>query len=66
MLVGSRGESIDFTRETLYKKNSKIFDFFDYNSVTDLVNEHLNGECNRRLLIWSLLNVEHWLREIAN
>ena len=61
-----KGESIDFTRETLFKKNSKIFEFFDYNYVTNLVNEHLSGECNRRLLIWSLLNVEHWLREIAN
>jgi asparagine synthase (glutamine-hydrolysing) len=61
-----KGESIDFTRETIFKKNSKIFEFFDYHSVTDLVNEHLTGECNRRLLIWSLLNVEHWLREIAN
>ena len=25
-----------------------------------LINEHLNGEQNRRLFIWSLLNFEEW------
>jgi asparagine synthase (glutamine-hydrolysing) len=24
------------------------------------VNKHLEGKQNRRLLIWSLLSVEHW------
>jgi asparagine synthase (glutamine-hydrolysing) len=28
-----------------------------------LVNEHLSGEQNRRLFIWSLLNVETWLAQ---
>jgi asparagine synthase (glutamine-hydrolysing) len=57
-----KGESIDFTRETLFKKNSKIFEFFEYSSVTNLVNEHLSGKQNRRLLVWSLLNFEFWLK----
>jgi len=26
-----------------------------------LINEHLSGEQNRRLLIWSPLRFEHWL-----
>jgi asparagine synthase (glutamine-hydrolysing) len=35
----------------------------DRQAVTTLVNEHLRGEQNRRLLIWSLLNVEAWLNQ---
>jgi asparagine synthase (glutamine-hydrolysing) len=35
----------------------------DGDAVKALVNEHLNGKQNRRLLIWSLLNTEQWLQD---
>jgi asparagine synthase (glutamine-hydrolysing) len=35
----------------------------DRNAVQQLVDQHLRGEQNRRLLIWSLLNVEQWFEE---
>ena len=35
----------------------------DKKVVESLVQEHLTGTENRRLLIWSLLNVEQWLNE---
>ena len=57
-----KGESIDFTREVLFDENARIYETLDYMSVIQLVNEHLSGKHNRRLLIWSLLNVEFWLR----
>lgn len=57
-----KGESIDFVRSTLLDNKAHIYDHFDRNAVISLVNEHLNGEQNRRLLIWSLLNVEAWLK----
>ena len=28
------------------------------------IHDHLSGRVNRRLLIWSLLNVEYWIQEI--
>jgi asparagine synthase (glutamine-hydrolysing) len=31
--------------------------------VTSLVDEHLSGSHNRRLLIWSLLNFESWCEQ---
>ena len=34
----------------------------DYGTVTGLIEEHLTGRRNRRLLIWSLLYVEEWNR----
>lgn len=58
-----RGESIEYVKQIVYNKRSRIFDFFDYNSVRSLVDEHLEGRQNRRLFIWSLLNFEHWCRQ---
>ncbi len=55
-----KGESIDYVRRALYDDKARIYDFLDRKSVHALVNEHLEGKENRRLLIWSLLNVEKW------
>lgn len=60
-----KGESIDFVRERLLSKRAPIYDLLDYTATTDLVQQHLNGEQNRRLLIWSLLNVNEWLEQVA-
>ena len=57
-----RGESIDYVRRTLYCDNARIYNFLDRDTVRKLVDEHLRGLVNRRLLIWSLLSVEHWCR----
>ena len=40
-----------------------MYDFFDQNTVKKLVTEHIEGKQNRRLLIWSLLSFEWWLRK---
>jgi asparagine synthase (glutamine-hydrolysing) len=61
-----KGDSIEFVKRTLLGKNSHIYSFLDKSTVEILVKEHLNGTENRRLLIWSLLNVEQWLKEKAN
>ena len=51
-----KGESIDFVKNTLCSKKAQIYDLFDFESVNQLLTQHFNGEQNRRLLIWSLLN----------
>jgi len=56
-----KGESIDFVRRRLLTGNAKIYDILDRNTVHNLVGQHLQGSDNRRLLIWSLLNVESWI-----
>ncbi|MCP5200989.1 MAG: asparagine synthase (glutamine-hydrolyzing) [Gammaproteobacteria bacterium] len=53
-----KGESIDYVRSTLYDGSARIFEFLDRSATLALVDEHLSGARNRRLLIWSLLNVE--------
>jgi asparagine synthase (glutamine-hydrolysing) len=56
-----RGESIDYVRETLLKPSARIYEYLDYDAVKTSIEEHLNGRVNRRLFIWSLLNLETWL-----
>ncbi|MBJ6751677.1 asparagine synthase (glutamine-hydrolyzing) [Geomonas anaerohicana] len=57
-----KGESIDYVRRHLLKGSPLIYDYLDRDAVRSLVDDHLSGRQNRRLFIWSLLNVEQWLR----
>ncbi len=56
-----RGESIEFVKRQLLNREGRIFKVLDRNTVYELVKQHLNGNQNRRLLIWSLLNIEAWM-----
>jgi asparagine synthase (glutamine-hydrolysing) len=57
-----KGESIDFVRNMLIKRDAAIYEWIDRDAVKDLLNEHLTGKENRRLLVWSLLNLETWIK----
>jgi asparagine synthase (glutamine-hydrolysing) len=57
-----KGESIDYVQRLLFDQRSRIFEFLDWESITSLVKEHLEAKGNRRLLIWSLLCLEHWIQ----
>jgi len=56
-----RGESIDYVRRVLLGSNAHIFQYLDRGTIHSLVDDHLAGRMNRRLLIWSLLSVENWI-----
>jgi len=56
-----KGDSIDFVNRKLMNGHARIYDYLDRDAVQTLVRQHLDGEQNRRLLIWSLLNVEQLL-----
>ena len=58
-----KGESIDFVKRTLLNRHARIYDVLDRKAVEMLVGQHLSGGQNRRLLIWSLLNVEAFLTQ---
>jgi asparagine synthase (glutamine-hydrolysing) len=58
-----RGDSIDYVRRTLYEGSPRIYDLLDREALQHLVDEHLQGKRNHRLLVWSLLNLEWWLRQ---
>lgn len=56
-----KGESIEFVKRRLLDPRAAIYEVLDYNVVSGLIGEHFDGHRNRRLLIWSLLNVEQVL-----
>jgi asparagine synthase (glutamine-hydrolysing) len=57
-----RGDSIDYVRELLFADDAAIYDYLDPKGVRPLIEDHLQGRENRRLLLWSLLCLEHWCR----
>ena len=56
-----RGESIEFVRRQFFSREPLLAGVMDLETVRDLVTDHLSGRRNRRLLVWSLLNLEFWL-----
>lgn len=52
-----KGESMDFVKKILKDKSSPMYSVLDFDIVNSLIDEHLEGKQNRRLLVWSLLNV---------
>jgi asparagine synthase (glutamine-hydrolysing) len=61
-----KGESMEFVRRKIMNPKSPIYELFDYRSVAGLVDDHLQGTSNRRLLIWSMLSFEEWLCATMN
>lgn len=61
-----KGESIDYIKDLLYNKRARIYDYFQQDTVKELMNEHFEGKTNRRLLIWSLLCFEWWCKLFLN
>ena len=59
-----KGESIDFVRHRLCNGGARIYDVLDREATQGLIAEHLDGKENRRLLIWSLLNVNEWMEQV--
>ena len=55
-----KGESIDYVRRRLLNGHARIYDYLDRKVTRGLIEDHLEGRQNRRLLIWSLLNLEQW------
>jgi asparagine synthase (glutamine-hydrolysing) len=57
-----RGDSIEYVRDLLLSSDAAIYEYLDPAGVRPLVEDHLEGRQNRRLLLWSLLSFEHWCR----
>jgi asparagine synthase (glutamine-hydrolysing) len=57
-----RGESVAYVRRELLDGHPRLYEYMDRNAIVALVEEHLSGKVNRRLLIWSLLSFEWWLK----
>jgi asparagine synthase (glutamine-hydrolysing) len=61
-----RGDSIDYVRRLVLSDESAMYEYLNPTVVRKLVDEHLDGRANRRLLLWSLLTIEHWCQTFLN
>ncbi len=57
-----RGESIEYVKQLLLDPKARIYDYLKPAYVQQRLEEHVSGKFNHRLLIWSLLSFEWWLR----
>lgn len=60
-----KGESIDYVNRVVDDPDSRIYEFMDPSAVHKLVDAHMSGAENKRLLIWSLLSLESWMDEFV-
>lgn len=58
-----KGDSIDYVRRQLMTDSPLLYRHLDKEAAQSMVSQHLSGRQNRRLFIWSLLNVEQWLAD---
>ncbi|MEJ8835247.1 asparagine synthase (glutamine-hydrolyzing) [Ramlibacter sp. AN1133] len=54
-----RGESLQYVQRCLLRPQARINGIMNPEVVGRLLQEHMSGQRNRRLLIWSLLCLEH-------
>jgi len=57
-----KGPSIAYIRSLLHPRTARLYDFIDPDATIRVLDEHTRGHTNHRLLIWSLLCFEWWLR----
>ena len=58
-----RGESVDYVTNLLTDRKARLAEVIQPLFVRTVLDEHRSGAHNHRLLIWSLLSFEWWLRE---
>ncbi|WP_293865716.1 asparagine synthase (glutamine-hydrolyzing) [uncultured Alsobacter sp.] len=61
-----RGENADYVRDMLLGPDLASADYISGDFSRKVVADHMSGEKNNRLLIWSLLSFEQWCRTFIN
>jgi asparagine synthase (glutamine-hydrolysing) len=57
-----RGENAAYVRDLLLGPDLAMGDYIDLGFVRKVIDQHMRGEANHRLLIWSFLSFEWWCR----
>ena len=61
-----RGENAEYVREMLLGPDLASSPYLSPDFVRAKVEEHMSGQANHRLLIWSFLSFEQWCRTFEN
>ena len=57
-----RGEALDYVKAVLLNKRAAYKDFLNPGFVTQIIEAHVSGKKNYRLLLWSFLCFEWWCK----
>jgi len=57
-----RGEALEYVRKTLLNPRASYRDFINTKYVTRVLDQHIAGKENNRLLLWSFLCFEWWCK----
>ncbi len=57
-----RGNSLDYVKDILTTGSPRLYEYLEPRFVRQVLDQHLSGKRNNRLLIWSFLNLEWWIR----
>lgn len=58
-----RGESIQYIKSIVFDNSAVMYDYLDRKTVQKLVTEHITGQRNWRLFVWSVLVFNQWCYE---
>lgn len=58
-----KGESINYIKNVVYDSKSPLYQYLDQQTVQSLAELHFSGQENKRLLIWSLISFNEFLKE---
>jgi asparagine synthase (glutamine-hydrolysing) len=61
-----RGENAAYMKELLLNKKTVSSEYINPKYVEFIIDEHINKKVNHRLLLWSLMNFEWWIRIFLN
>jgi asparagine synthase (glutamine-hydrolysing) len=61
-----RGESVDYVNGLLRDPAARIYELVEPAYTRRILDEHCSGAVNHRLLIWSFLSLEWWLRRYVS
>lgn len=61
-----RGASMDYVRRRLFTPNAMIYSFLDRHVIEGPLTEHLQGQANRRLVVWLLLYLEEFMHRFMS
>jgi asparagine synthase (glutamine-hydrolysing) len=61
-----RKENREFIANYLLNSNARIHDIVSPDYIRGVLEQHNSGKINHRLIIWSFLNLESWLKQFYN
>lgn len=57
-----KGENAEYVQDLLLSPRAACLEFLNRRYLSRIIEEHSRGQANHRLLIWSLLSFEWWVR----